>query len=80
MIDKNKTQELLTAALKPADMIEVGIYSNIRGTTRFANSVIHQNLTVENPYLWARVIIDSPRGKKIGGLSSRKLTIEGVKE
>ncbi|MEO0083540.1 MAG: TldD/PmbA family protein [candidate division WOR-3 bacterium] len=80
MIDKNKTQELLNAALKPADMLEVGIYSNRRGTTRFANSIIHQNLTVENPYLWARVIIDTAAGKKIGGVSSRNLTIEGVKE
>lgn len=80
MIDKNKTNDLLTTALKPADMIEIGIFANDRGTTRFANSIIHQNISVESPYLWTRVIVDSADGKKIGGLSSRNLTSDGVKE
>lgn len=80
MIDKNKTKDLLSTALKPADMVEVGIFSNQRGTTRFANSIIHQNISVENPYLWTRVIIDAADGKKIGGISSRNLTSDGVKE
>lgn len=79
MIDKKKTKDLLTNALKPTDMIEVGVMSNQRGTTRFANSVIHQNITVENPYVWTRVIVDSPEGKKIGGVSSRDLSVNGVK-
>ncbi|MCX7784701.1 MAG: TldD/PmbA family protein [candidate division WOR-3 bacterium] len=79
MIDKNKTKELLSAALTPLDMSEVGIFSIQRGTTRFANSTIHQNITVENPYLWTRVIIDSSEGKRIGGLSTRNLTPTGVK-
>jgi predicted Zn-dependent protease len=79
MIDKNKTKDILTNALKPTDMIEVGVMSNQRGTTRFANSVIHQNLTVENPYVWTRVIMDGPEGKKIGGVSSRDLSVNGVK-
>jgi len=79
MIDKNKTKDLLESALKPTDMIEIGIFSNQRGTTRFANSVIHQNISVENPYVWTRVIVDSPEGKRIGGMSSRDLTISGVK-
>ena len=61
-------------------MVEVGIFSNQRGTTRFANSIIHQNISVENPYLWTRVIIDAADGKKIGGISSRNLTSDGVKE
>ena len=79
MIDKNKTKELLKAGLKPSDMIETGIFSVQRGTTRFANSVIHQNIAVENPYLWTRVIIETPEGKRIGGLSSRNLTTDGIK-
>jgi predicted Zn-dependent protease len=79
MFDKNKTQELLTAGLKPIDMMEVGIYSNLRGTTRFANSVIHQNLSVEDPYFWTRIIIDTPAGKKIGGSATRSLTPQGIK-
>ncbi|MEO0091544.1 MAG: TldD/PmbA family protein [candidate division WOR-3 bacterium] len=79
MIDKNRTRELLSAGLAPLDMSEVGIFSVQRGTTRFANSIIHQNITVENPYLWIRVIIDSAEGKKIGGLSTRNLTPSGIK-
>lgn len=79
MIDKNKTKDLLYNALKPTDMIEVGVMSNQRGTTRFANSIIHQNITVENPYVWTRVIVDSPEGKRVGGLSSRDLSVNGVK-
>ncbi len=79
MIDKHKTQELLSAALSPLDMSEVGIFSVQRGTTRFANSIIHQNITVENPYLWTRVIIDSSEGKRIAGISTRNLTPTGVK-
>jgi predicted Zn-dependent protease len=80
MIDKNKTNDLFAAALKPADMIEIGIFANERGTTRFANSIIHQNISVESPYLWIRAIVASADGKKIGGLSSRNLTPDGVKE
>ncbi|MEO0074999.1 MAG: TldD/PmbA family protein [candidate division WOR-3 bacterium] len=79
MLDKKRTQDLLINALKTSDMIEVGIMSNQRGTTRFANSIIHQNLTVENPYVWTRVIIDSEEGKKIGGVSSRDLSVSGIK-
>jgi len=79
MIDKNKTKDLLESALKPSDMVEIGIMSNSRGTTRFANSVIHQNISMENPYVWTRVIVDSPEGKRIGGLSTRDLTTNGVK-
>jgi len=82
MTDKNKTKELLNAGLKatPADMVEVGLFSVERGTTRFANSIIHQNISSENPYLWIRVILKSKPGMKIGGLSTRNLTTEGVTE
>jgi predicted Zn-dependent protease len=78
MLDKNRTKELLDIALKSvkADQIEVGIFSNERGTTRFANSVIHQNMVVDRPYLWARVIVN----KKIGGISSKELHSDGVKQ
>jgi predicted Zn-dependent protease len=82
MTDKNKTKELLNAGLKaiPADMVELGLLSIERGTTRFANSIIHQNITAENPYLWTRVILKSKPGMKIGGLSTRNLTTEGITE
>jgi predicted Zn-dependent protease len=79
MIDKKKTKDLLNAGLVPSDMVEVGIFSIQRGSTRFANSVIHQNISVENPYLWTRVIVDTEEGKRIGGLSSRNLTPDGIK-
>uniref|UniRef100_A0A7C6AAA7 TldD/PmbA family protein n=1 Tax=candidate division WOR-3 bacterium TaxID=2052148 RepID=A0A7C6AAA7_UNCW3 len=78
MLDKNRTSELLTIGLKSvkADQIEVGIFSLERGTTRFANSIIHQNMVVESPHLWARVILKN----KIGGISSKELHPEGVKK
>ncbi|MEO0131686.1 MAG: TldD/PmbA family protein [candidate division WOR-3 bacterium] len=79
MMDKNKIVELLDRSLKPIDMMEVGIYSLIRGTTRFANSTIHQNLRIESPYFWTRVIIDTPQGKKIGGSSCTQLNNENIK-
>jgi PmbA protein len=77
MLDKKRTKELLDIALKSvkADQIEVGIFSAEHGTTRFANSVIHQNMVVNSPYLWARVIVN----KKIGGISTKELHPEGVK-
>ncbi|MEO0113987.1 MAG: TldD/PmbA family protein [candidate division WOR-3 bacterium] len=77
MLDKNRTRELLEIGLKSvkADQIEVGIFSTERGTTRFANSIIHQNMVVESPYLWARVILKN----KIGGIATKELHPEGVK-
>lgn len=77
MLDKNRTKELLAAALSSvkADQIEAGIFSLERGTTRFANSIIHQNMVVESPYLWTRVILKN----KIGAISSRELHPDGVK-
>ncbi|MCS7257993.1 MAG: TldD/PmbA family protein [candidate division WOR-3 bacterium] len=79
MLDRNRVRELIKLSLKPIDMMEVGIYSHVRGTTRFANSVIHQNLSVEYPYFWTRIVIDTPRGKKIGGTSCTQLTIDDIR-
>ncbi|MFB0509513.1 MAG: TldD/PmbA family protein [bacterium] len=78
MLDKNRTKELLNIALKTvkADQIEVGLFSNELGTTRFANSIIHQNMVVESPYLWSRAI----QKKKIGAISTKELHPEGVKQ
>lgn len=78
MLDKKRTKELLDIGLKSvkADQIEVGILSNELGTTRFANSIIHQNMVVDEPYLWSRVILKN----KIGGISSKELHPDGVKQ
>ncbi len=57
-----------------ADQTEVGIYSYGMGVTRFANSIIHQNIVKESDELWARVIL----GKKIGGISMGSLDEERV--
>ncbi len=57
-----------------ADQTEVGIYSYEMGVTRFANSIIHQNIVKESDELWARVIL----GKKIGGISMGSLDEERV--
>ncbi|MBI4723150.1 MAG: TldD/PmbA family protein [Candidatus Stahlbacteria bacterium] len=57
-----------------ADQLEVGIYNHEMGVTRFANSIIHQNIVKEGDDFWARVII----GKKIGGTSIGSLSKDRV--
>ena len=78
MLDKKRTKELLDIGLNSvkADQIEVGVFANELSTTRFANSIIHQNMVVEHPYFWARVILN----KKIGGISTKELHPEGIKQ
>jgi len=57
-----------------ADQVEVGIENHEMGVTRFANSIIHQNIVKEVDNLWGRVIL----GKKIGGTSLTSLDKERI--
>ena len=76
MRTKEYIRNIANTALRAvdADQTEVGIYSYGMGVTRFANSVIHQNIVKESDDFWARVIL----GKKIGGISMGSLDKERV--
>jgi predicted Zn-dependent protease len=69
-------QDMTDTALQAveADQVEVGVYSHKMGVTRFANSIIHQNIVKQEESLWARVIL----GKKIGAASVGSLDRERV--
>ncbi len=76
MKTKEYIQNMANAALKSieADQIETGIYNSEKGVTRFANSIIHQNIATESTEFWARVIL----GKKIGGISMSSIDEERI--
>lgn len=77
MKTKEELKKIAKTALNSvkADQVEVGIYSHERGVTRFANSMIHQNISTEVDESWARVIL----GKKIGGISIGSPNEERIK-
>ena len=77
MRTKEYILELIDTALNSvqADHLEAGIYNYEQGVTRFANSMIHQNVVKEADELWARVIF----GKKIGGISIGSLDKERLR-
>lgn len=78
MRTKEYILDILDTALHavPAEQIEAGIINSEIGVTRFANSIIHQNMVKDLDEFWARVIM----GKKIGGISVGSVDKERVKE
>lgn len=81
MRSREDLQNVANTALSAvkADQVEVGIDIDQIGVTRFANSVIHQNIAKETEHFWARVIL----GKKIGSISvvslDKERTVEGMR-
>ncbi len=77
MIDEEKTKKYLERVIKAPsfDEIEGGLFYSEKGTTRFANSIIHQNLVVEEPYLWIRAVENG----KVAGISTKDLSGEGIR-
>ncbi len=76
MIDKTKTKEYLDLIIKMKDIeaIEGGLFYSEKGTTRFANSIIHQNMVVEDPWLWIRGVDK----KRVCGVSTKDFRKEGI--
>jgi PmbA protein len=76
MTRKDELQALLRASLKnsPADETELVAYANATSLTRFAGSLIHQNVHEDNSSVFARVAV----GKRIGVASTNRLTPEAI--
>ncbi len=70
MTDKGLLTALLKGALagSPADETELVAYSHSTSLTRFANSVIHQNVHEEDDLIIARVAV----GKRVGVTSTNR--------
>jgi len=70
-------KEIKNIILKYAqgDEWEVGINANNMGTTRFANSIIHQNMAINRNLLWVRVIFK----KRVGSATTTDISEEGIK-
>lgn len=71
MISREELQSLLRSSLEssPADETELVAYVNSGSLTRFAKSVIHQNVHEEDSEILARVAV----GKRIGVASTNRL-------
>lgn len=76
MIGRDELTALLTDALvnSSADETELVAYTHQTSLTRFANSVIHQNVREDNNYLIARVAV----GKRIGVTSTNRADKDGL--
>lgn len=76
MIDKKALQSLLRESLgkSPADETELVAYINSTSLTRFAKSVIHQNVREDDSSVFARVAV----GKRIGVASTNRLSPEAI--
>ncbi len=72
MIAKDALQALLKESLRdsPADETELVGYVNSGSLTRFAKSVIHQNVREDNSNVFARVAV----GKRVGVAATNRLT------
>jgi predicted Zn-dependent protease len=71
MTSREKLLALLTGSLKnsPADETELVAYVNSISLTRFAKSVIHQNVHEDDTSVFARVAV----GKRIGVATTNRL-------
>ncbi len=77
MITKDALQALLRESLKnsPADETELVGYVNSTSLTRFAKSVIHQNVREDNSSIFARGAL----GKRLGVASTNRPTVEAIR-
>ena len=78
MIGKEKISSLLAPLIikSPADQTEAVIINGQTGLTRYANSVIHQNVFEVNSRVYFRVAL----GKKLGVASTNAMTKDGLKQ
>jgi PmbA protein len=78
MLDKSHAMELLQAALKKsqAAQTEAVLLGEQIWLTRFAESVIHQNMGIED----TRLVISAVTDKKFGMASTNDLSETGIKE
>ncbi len=76
MMDRAQQMTLLTGALagSPADETELVAYSTASSLTRFANSLIHQNVHEDDNFIIARVAV----GKRIGVTSTNRADADGL--
>lgn len=63
-------------ALSPADETEAVVLSRASGLTRFANSIIHQNVSEDDSVLMLRVVVDG----RVAGYRTNRLTDEGLRD
>ncbi len=77
MKDREQLNALLTDALagSSADETELVLYSYSSSLTRFANSVIHQNVHEDNDLIVARVAV----GKKVGVTQTNRAEPDGLR-
>ncbi|MEO0131106.1 MAG: TldD/PmbA family protein [candidate division WOR-3 bacterium] len=77
MLKKEQVNEIIKIAKKYLKGLEweIGIDSTNTGTTRFANSIIHQNMGVHRPFMWVRII----NKNRIGSSTTTDLSEEGIK-
>lgn len=78
VLGEEKTRRILeqTLAVSAADQTEVVLIGTHSDVTRFANSIIHQNMAESNAELRVRVIL----GRRIGVASTNQLTPEGIRD
>ena len=74
MLGKDRCLELVEAALAAceSDQAEVVLYTTEHSLTRFAESVIHQNVTERNARLSVRAVL----GKRVGAARSNQLNAD----
>lgn len=78
MIKKIQIKKILKQALKysVADQTEILFIQNKINLTRFANSEIHQNISINNNSILIRVVL----GKKIGAASTNDFSLQALKK
>ncbi|MBI2914402.1 MAG: TldD/PmbA family protein [Firmicutes bacterium] len=78
VIDRDQALQVMREALNasPADQTEVVLMDGDRSFTRYANSVVHQNMSERNLSLGVRVAI----GKRLGHSSTNVLDSESVRQ
>ena len=78
MLGKDHCLDLIEAALAACDcdQSEAIIYATDHSLTRFADSVIHQNVTEQNAMLSVRAVL----GKRIGAARGNQLTADDARE
>ncbi|MDD4051879.1 MAG: metallopeptidase TldD-related protein, partial [candidate division Zixibacteria bacterium] len=76
MLDKKRALEIVNLALKdsPADQTEAVLMADQTNLTRFAESVIHQNMSQEE----TRLVVTTVKDKKIGIAATNDLSQPGI--
>jgi predicted Zn-dependent protease len=77
MLDKKRALEIVHLALKnsPADQTEAVLMADQTNLTRFAESVIHQNMSQEE----TRLVVTTVKEKRIGIAATNDLSASGIR-